>query len=45
MQLPPSISTLTFEPTDLRPLSSACVWVTTVAHGGPKLKVTGQGER
>ena len=39
----PSVSTLSFKPTDLWPCSFACVWVTTLARRGLKLKVTGQG--
>jgi len=40
----PSVSVLAFEPTDLWPWSFACVWVTTMARGRLKLKVTGQGQ-
>jgi len=40
----PSVSSLSFEPTDLWSWSFACVWVTVMACVGLKLKVTGQGQ-
>jgi len=40
----PSVSTLSFELTDLWPCTLACVWIATVAHRELKLKVIVQGQ-
>ena len=44
LSIRPSVSNLSFEPTELWPRSFACVWVTTMARRRLKLKATGQGQ-